>query len=290
MSKFKDLHDYMTGCGIMSLNGPLYEPPHPLDKPEYTAAIYKTHCADYVHRFLSGKLTTAEMRRIGLCFNDGLIDRTMYELGGTIETVRLALQSPVGLACNLAGGTHHAHRDFGRGFTILNDIACAAHWALDNVAGVEKVVIFDCDVHQGDGTAALFRDDPRVFTCSVHAQDNWPPDKHTSNLDVGLLSGLEDEAYLLQVAQALELSFKHGRPDLVIYDAGCDISTSDRLGLLNVSDDGIERRDRLVLEECLKRGVPCACLIGGGYDAQEPLAAKHSLLFRAALDLTSQWS
>lgn len=246
-------------------------------------ALVQVHTPDYVADFCSGALPVKAVRRIGLPWSKNLVKRTRMAVGGTILTARLALQ--YGLACNTAGGTHHAHPDFGSGFCIFNDLAVAARFV--QRAGVaQKILIVDLDVHQGDGSAAIFAGDPTVFTLSVHCQKNFPFRKQQSDLDVPLAEGLGDDTYLRVLAETLPGVLEDFRPNLVLYDAGVDPHHADRLGKLALTDDGLLRRDRLVLETCLRRGVPVATVVGGGYDKNvRALARRHALLFRAATEL-----
>jgi acetoin utilization deacetylase AcuC-like enzyme len=201
-------------------------------------------------------------------------------VGGTILTAQLALQ--YGLACNTAGGTHHAFPSYGSGFCIFNDLAIAAR-LLQRQKLVQSILIVDLDVHQGDGTALIFQDDPTVFTFSMHCQENFPGTKQQSDLDVPLPEGMEDDAYLQTLANYLPDLLSQVRPDLVLYDAGVDPHLGDRLGKLALTDSGLFRRDMQVLTTCLSQGYPVACVIGGGY-AEDMLALvyRHSLLHRAA--------
>ena len=249
--------------------------------PEVSAQVLRAvHDADYLDAMAAGTLATGLQRRIGFQCTPELAHRCRLETGGTIRTIELALAQ--GLACNAAGGTHHAHRDFGAGYCLINDLAVATRWALD-VAGVSKVLIVDLDVHQGDGTAALLADEPRAFTFSMHCEKNFPARKARSDLDVGLPRGLDDAGYLHELAALLPWLLDTVCPTLVLYDAGVDVHGSDRLGHLALSDDGIAARDAYVLGECRRRGIPTAAVIGGGYDRNlDVLAARHALLFQAA--------
>jgi acetoin utilization deacetylase AcuC-like enzyme len=232
----------------------------------------------------SPSLSPLSLNRIG--FREAtstplLVDRTKAEVAGTLLTAELALKH--GLALNTAGGTHHAHRDFGSGYCILNDLAFTAAELL-NRGAVARVLIVDLDVHQGDGTAAMCAHDPRIYTLSVHCESNFPARKPPSTLDVGLADGVGDDEYLSAVAGALERALDESNPGLVLYDAGVDVHARDALGRLNVTDAGLLRRELLVLDACLGRGVPVAGVVGGGYDDDlETLAARHAALHEAGL-------
>ncbi|KAI3423433.1 hypothetical protein D9Q98_010649 [Chlorella vulgaris] len=241
------------------------------------------HTDDFVDAFCGGRLDQQRVRRIGfgeVVHTQALIDRTLAEVAGTILTAELALEH--GLACNAAGGTHHAFPDHGSGFCILNDLALTAQLLLHQ-GRVKRVLILDLDVHQGDGTAAVFRDQPEVFTLSVHAASNFPARKQASDLDIGLADGTADEEYLGVVAGALHQVLHSFAPDLVLYDAGVDTHLNDALGRLALTDAGLRRRELLVLDSCLGMGVPLAGYVGGGYDADlAVLARRHCWLHRAA--------
>jgi acetoin utilization deacetylase AcuC-like enzyme len=209
------------------------------------------------------------------------VQRTWLAVGGTVLTARLALRH--GLACHLAGGTHHAFPSHGSGFCIFNDCAVAARVLLQEGV-VQQLMVIDLDVHQGDATAAIFAGDPRVFTFSAHCASNFPLHKQCSDVDLPLADGLGDDDYLLAVGDRIPELLDQVRPQLVLYNAGVDPHHSDRLGRLNLSSTGLLQRDRLVLDACLRRSIPVATVIGGGYDALEPLVQRHSLVFRAALE------
>ncbi|GBF94126.1 histone deacetylase [Raphidocelis subcapitata] len=248
------------------------------------AELAVVHDPEYVAAFSSCSLDDARIRRIG--FREAtstplLVERTKAEVAGTLLTAELALAR--GLACNTAGGTHHAHRDYGSGYCILNDLSFAAHELLRRGA-VARVLILDLDVHQGDGTATICAGNPAIFTLSVHCESNFPARKARSTLDVGLPDGAGDEPYLRAVSDALPGALEDFRPDLVLYDAGVDVHAADALGRLCVTDAGLLRRELLVLDTCLGAGVPVAGYVGGGYaDDLEVLAARHCALHEAAL-------
>lgn len=248
--------------------------------PEQLAQV---HTPDYIEAFCYGTLDHKAVRRIGLPWNENLVKRTRTAVGGTIRTAQLALQH--GLACNTAGGTHHAFPGYGSGFCIFNDLAVAAR-TVQALELVQKILIIDLDVHQGDGTAFMFQDDPSIFTFSMHCHKNFPFRKQQSDLDVPLPEGMEDDAYLKTLAALLPELLSEVKPDLVLYDGGVDPHYADRLGKLSLTDEGIFRRDKLVLETCTSLGYPVATVVGGGYDKDVvKLAYRHVLLFRAALEV-----
>jgi acetoin utilization deacetylase AcuC-like enzyme len=245
--------------------------------------IELVHTAEYVQAYCEGTLDSKAQRRIGLPWSPALVNRTCVAVGGTILTAKLALEC--GLACNTAGGTHHAFPDYGSGFCIFNDIAIASRLLLQQGL-VQTILIVDLDVHQGDGTAHIFQDDPRVFTFSMHCEGNFPGTKQKSDLDIALPEGMEDEEYLQTLASYLPDLLSQVRPDLVFYDAGVDPHVGDRLGKLALTDTGLFLREMQVLSTCLSQGVPVACVIGGGYaDDLQALVYRHSLIHRAASDV-----
>ena len=276
MSKFVDTFNVITGLGVRhTLHRPRDDPPHSWFEAVHDPAYYRA--------FLAGELGEKAERRIGFggeMQKPGLIQRTVLECSGTVLTAELALRH--GLAANVAGGTHHAHRDFGSGFTILNDLAVAAQWARDH-ANVQRVAVVDLDVHQGDGTAALFHSDPDVFTFSMHCGANFPFRKSPSDWDVDVPRGTADGAYMALLREALPTILADFQPDLVLYDAGVDVYAGDALGHLDVTHAGLWRRDTYVMETCVRAGVPIGCVIGGGYDKSPlALARRHALVHRAA--------
>ena len=238
------------------------------------------HAPAYVDAYCAGRLDARAMRRIGFQWSAALVKRTLIAVGGTILTAELALQH--GLACSTAGGTHHAFHDFGSGFCIFNDLAIAAR-VMQQRKLARRILIIDLDVHQGDGTAAIFQDDESVFTFSMHCADNFPFHKQQSDLDVPLPVGMGDSAYLRTLAVHLLDLLDQVKPDLVFYDAGVDLHQDDLLGKLALTDTGIYQRDAYVLRTCLAYGVPVATVIGGGYTRDIPtLARRHCLLHEAA--------
>jgi acetoin utilization deacetylase AcuC-like enzyme len=233
--------------------------------------------------YRTGTLDPQAQRRIGLPWSEGVVNRTLTAVGGTVLTAKLALEH--GLACNTAGGTHHAFPSYGSGFCILNDLAIAAR-TMRSEGLAKKILILDLDVHQGDGTAFIFRDEPEVFTFSMHCEVNFPSKKQRSDFDIPLPEGLDDDGYLQILATHLDDLLTAVKPDLIFYDAGVDTHVGDRLGKLAMTDRGIYRRDRMVLSACRAAGYPVACVIGGGYAKNiNDLVYRHSLLHRAAKDI-----
>jgi len=242
------------------------------------------HDADYLRAFLAGTLDAAAQKRSGFVWSAELVHRTRLEVGGTVLTVEAALQH--GLACNTAGGTHHAHADAASGYCLLNDLAVAAAHARA-MGWARRILIVDLDVHQGDGTARIFRDEPQVFTFSMHGASNFPARKQSSDLDIPLPRGTDDHAYLACLRREMPRLLAQFRPELVLYDAGVDVHRDDRLGHLALTDAGLAARDAYVLGTCRDAGLPVAAVIGGGYDRDlEALADRHAQLHRAAHALT----
>ena len=242
------------------------------------------HDPAYVQSFLNGTISPQAMRRIGLAWSRDLVRRTLAGVGSVVLAARLALQ--FGVACTTNGGTHHAHHAHGSGWCIFNDCAVAAR-AAQRDAGVDRVLILDLDVHQGDGTATIFCEDPTVFTLSIHCgAQPFPAALASSDLDVALPIGTGDAQYLTALQEALNPVLECWRPQLIFYNAGADVHKDDMLGLLALTDAGVEARDRQVLEACARAGVPVAAVIGGGYDPDHArLVERHLLLHRAAADL-----
>ncbi len=277
MAKFRRLYEQLIADGVAQPSQ-FHQPDRPPD-----AWIEQVHTPTYVQDYCEGLLDAKAQRRIGLPWSPELVQRTCVAVGGTILTAKLALQQ--GLACNTAGGTHHAFPSYGSGFCIFNDLAIAAR-VLQSQKLVQRLLIVDLDVHQGDGTAWIFRDDPSVFTFSMHCALNFPGTKQQSDLDVPLPEGMEDDDYLRTLAHYLPDLLSQVKPDLVLYDAGVDPHRGDRLGKLALTDTGLYQREQQVLTTCLSQGYPVACVIGGGYaEDLEALVFRHSLVHRAASHL-----
>lgn len=277
MPKFKLLRDLLIKDGIIV--------PEQIYQPELPALelIQLVHTPQYVQDYCYGGLNYQAQRRICLPWSLALAHRTRIAVGGTVLAAQLALE--YGCACNTAGGTHHAFPSYGSGFCIFNDLAIASRM-MQQAGLVEKILIVDLDVHQGDGTAYIFQNDPSVFTFSMHCEANFPGKKQQSDLDVPLPVGLDDDGYLQILASHLSDLLATVKPDLVLFDAGVDTHVGDRLGKLALSDRGIYRRERMVLSTCQAGGYPVACAIGGGYSHDmTALVYRHSLLHRAAQEV-----
>jgi acetoin utilization deacetylase AcuC-like enzyme len=221
------------------------------------------HDAAYVDRFLAGELTEKEEKRIGLTpWTPAMIERTQVLMGGAVEAMEHALVHG-GISGNMAGGTHHAHRDFGSGYCVFNDLAVCALHAVENL-GVKRVAILDLDVHQGDGTATILHEEDRVCTISVHCSTNFPFRKSVSDHDLAVPPESGDEVYLATVRRALYICMAFA-PELVLYQAGVDGLEADALGKLNVSREGMRQRNHLVFEAAQALDVPLVVFMGGGY-------------------------
>jgi acetoin utilization deacetylase AcuC-like enzyme len=226
--------------------------------------LLRVHDRGYVGRVFSGTLTRDEQRRIGFPWSEPLVERSLRSTGAAIDAAAAAVDD--GIAASLAGGTHHAGTSWGEGFCVFNDTAVATR-EMQARGAARQVLILDCDVHQGNGTAEIFAADPTVFTMSIHGARNFPLRKYPSSLDVPLDDGTDDETYLAALAPAVAESFDRGRPDLVFYIAGADPYEHDRLGRLRLTKQGLFERDRLVLDAARAAGVPLAIVLGGGYSA-----------------------
>jgi acetoin utilization deacetylase AcuC-like enzyme len=224
--------------------------------------ILLVHTTDYYDRFVAGNLTERELRRLGLPYSQALVRRSHFSVAGTIHAARAALQE--GVSANLGGGTHHAFSDHGEGFCVFNDIAVAIN-LLRAEERIHRAAVIDCDVHQGNGTAAIFANDPEVFTLSLHGEKNYPLIKQQSTVDVGFADNTEDEEYLYQLEQNLAPVLDRFRPDIVFYQAGVDPLNRDRLGRLALTHEGLMRRDAMVFKACRERSLPCVITLGGGY-------------------------
>lgn len=273
MSKFAYLYEHVQSLGLINdnLTQPMLGSPEPLEL---------VHCENYIHDLWHSRLDEKAMRRIGLPWSKELMARTFTAPLGTLQTARLALKH--GIACHLAGGTHHAHTDFGSGYCMVNDLAFTSETLIKS-GEVTNILIFDLDVHQGDGTAAMLAHQPYAYTCSIHCEKNFPFRKSASDLDIGLAPNVADSEYLGVVDETLSYLLNTLNPDLVLYDAGVDVWQQDGLGKLDISWQGIEQRDHLVLKRCLEHNVPVATVIGGGYDKDHRrLAARHGIVVEQA--------
>jgi acetoin utilization deacetylase AcuC-like enzyme len=256
MSKYALLRERVATAGII--------PPEQMrvPQPATDGELRRAHSDAYIARVRDGRLSTQEMRRIGFPWSPQMVERSRRSAGATIAACRAALD--VGVGVNLAGGTHHAFADFGAGYCVFNDSAVAAR-AMQAEGRIGRAVIIDCDVHQGDGTAAILEGDESVFTFSIHAANNFPFHKQRSDLDIGLPDGIEDDAYLDALEGGVVRAIELARADLAIYLAGADPYYDDRLGRLSLTKAGLAERDRLVFHYCRRAGLPIAISMAGGY-------------------------
>jgi len=230
--------------------------------PARHSDVLRAHCPRYFQRLLAGALDDKEMRRIGFPWSPELIERTLRSAGATLQACRLALQE--GVAVCLSGGTHHAHYAHGEGYCILNDSAIAVRTLLSESL-LRRILVLDCDVHQGNGTASILTGEKGVFTFSIHGEKNFPYRKSPGNLDIALPDGTEDTAYLGALQKSLDGIFLQWRPQLVIYLAGADPYFDDRFGRLALSRQGLADRDRMVFSYCRRIGAAVAVTMAGGY-------------------------
>lgn len=244
--------------------------PGNVHEPRRIAAddLLLVHEADYVERFTEGRLAYDEERRLGFPWSPALVERSYRAASGTCEAAAHAMDH--GIAMNLAGGTHHAFPSHGEGFCVFNDVAIAIRM-LQRDGRIERAAVVDLDVHQGNGTHAVFAGDERVFTFSMHGGRNYPFRKVPGDLDLELADGTGDDEYLRLLSEALPSVLSESRPDLVVYLAGADPLEQDRLGRLSLTASGLARRDAIVVEQCREVGIPIAVTIAGGYG--DPIAA-----------------
>jgi acetoin utilization deacetylase AcuC-like enzyme len=274
MSKYGYLRDALIARNLLK-SGQYLAP-----KPAASGQLSLAHDPAYVERVMSLTLRDAEIRRIGLPRSEAVVRRTRLSAAGTTLAAWIALET--GLACNSAGGSHHAGPDYGAGFCVFNDVAVAiSNLMAQGVPG--QMLIIDADVHQGDGTAQIFANDDRVFTLSIHSAHNFPAQKAQSDIDIALPDGMGDPDYLAALNSGLEQAFAAVSPTLVFYNAGVDVHWEDRLGRLALTDDGIRARDAAVISAVRGRGIPLVGVLGGGYsDDMEALADRHAILFEEA--------
>ena len=255
IKKFELVRDRLLAEGTLRASE-ITEP-----QPARVEDVALVHTADYVARLINGELTAKEIRKLGLPWSDALVRRSFLATSGTINAAKTALET--GVASNLAGGTHHAFPDRGEGFCVLNDVAVAIR-VLQREKLARRFLIVDCDVHQGNGTAFIFKDAPEVFTFSMHGAKNYPLFKEVSSLDIELPDGTGDAEYLETLTEALPRVFLHD-PDILFYLGGADPFEKDRLGRLGLTIEGLRRRDETVLRFARDREVPIVTTMSGGY-------------------------
>lgn len=274
ISKYPLLKDRLLAEHVLAAHD-IVEP-EPIDRE--TMAL--VHTPEYLDKLESSGLSALEQRKLGMPWSDTLWLRSRLACGGTLLAARMALD--IGMAANLAGGTHHAFADHGEGFCVLNDVAIAIA-KLRKESAFERALVVDLDVHQGNGTAAIFEDVEEVFTFSMHGERNYPTEKMRSNVDVGLEGGVSDAEYLRTLREHLPAVLDVAQPDMTFYIAGVDVAAGDRYGKLALSEEGIRLRDRYVIELVRSCG-PLAIVLGGGYAAtRERTAELHTHVFREAV-------
>lgn len=277
MKKFEGLHKYLLDKNIIK----------PLEVVEPGMVdfinLVTAHTKRYAYAVWDGSLSKNEIRRMGLPWSKSLALRSRLAVQGTINAGLMALQD--GLAGNLAGGTHHAMPDWGEGFCVYNDVGVAIK-VLQQSKWVGKTLIIDCDVHQGNGNAELFRHDSNVYTFSIHGEKNYPFTKPPSDLDVGLPDKTSDEEYLKVLIDSLDIIFESFEPDLVFYLGGIDPLETDHFGRLSLTSEGLRKRDRIVIESVSQKNIPLALLLSGGYapSLMETVIA-HAQMFEIANEL-----
>ena len=270
-TKFSDLYNFIKNSNLYT-NLTIHQ-----SKSAPINDVQVVHNRDYVMSVKEGNLSRDQERRINLPWSEKLAKRSFLAIQGTLQTSQLALD--YGIACHLAGGTHHAFKDCGSGFCVFNDLAYASITLL-NQKKINKILILDLDVHQGDGTASICENIDNIFTCSIHCKNNFPFDKKNSNLDVPIDDEVDDVKYINILTKTLDQIESNFTPDIVFYDAGVDVHSNDDLGNLNLSDDGIKKRDEIVCEYFKEKKVPLCTVIGGGYSKnRQELASRHFSIF-----------
>jgi len=274
MGKFRRLAEHLVAEGLAT--DASFARPDPASRDWLTLV----HAPVYVDEILTVSLAPERQKLLGLPMSDRLARRAVVAIGATVLTARLALAH--GLACNTAGGGHHARHEHGAGFCVFNDVAITTR-VLQREGAVRRVLVVDLDVHQGDGTALIFSGDPSVTTFSIHSVSNYPIRKAASSLDVPLPDRTTDAEYLALLSGTLPTLIDRTRPDLVFYNAGVDPHRDDRLGRLSLTDEGLAARDRFVIETVRQRSIPLATVTGGGYrDDVDALVRSHAALYRVA--------
>lgn len=277
MKKFSGLYAYLTNKGIVK-KSEVVEP-----SMADISNLITAHTSRYANAIWTGDLDRKEIRRMGLPWSKSLAIRSRLAVQGTINAGLMALQD--GLAGNLAGGTHHSMPDHGEGFCVYNDVAVAIK-VLQQSMWVNKVLVIDCDVHQGNGTAYIFREDPNVFTFSIHGEKNYPFKKPPSDLDIGLADKTDDSEYHKTLISALDQIFERFSPDLVFYLGGIDPLETDHFGRLSLTLKGLRERDRIVIETITQKDIPLTLLLSGGYaPSVEETVIAHAQMYEVAKEM-----
>ena len=249
--------------------------------------LAKAHDTDYINRIKKGFLTDREIRRIGFPWSAELVERSRRSCGATIEACSQAIRD--GVAIHLAGGTHHAFHNYGEGYCLFNDSVVASR-VVQSEGKVERIIIIDCDVHKGNGTASILADDPSIFTFSIHGKKNFPFDNEMSDLDIPLDDNTDDAAYLKALEHGLSHAFTVTKPDLALYLAGADPYTTDRFGRLALTKQGLKERDKRVFDHCLGEGIPIAITMAGGYaENVNDTVDIHFQTVKTALNYQHEW-
>lgn len=277
MSKYEVLPQQLMHEGTLSSDN--FFSPAPADEKE----ILRTHEVNYWHRLKNLTLSNQEIRRTGFPLTPELVDREIIIAQGTIDCAKFSLQH--GIAMNIAGGTHHAFTDRGEGFCLLNDMALAANYLLNNQLA-KKILIVDLDVHQGNGTAQIFQNDPRVFTFSMHGANNYPLHKEKSDLDIGLPDQTDDKSYLTLLDKHLQVLMNNEQPDFIFFQSGVDVLATDKLGRLALTRDGCKQRDKFVLNMAKQTNTPIVVSMGGGYSPDfKDIIEAHANTYRLAQEI-----
>lgn len=277
MAKFPELHRILLEEGVIH--------PSEVSTPNVSdwGDLRLVHTEDYLEKLRRGRLSDLEQRRMGLPWSDLLVERSRTAVAGTILAMEWALVD--GLAANLAGGTHHAFADRGEGYCVLNDVAIGIR-KLQKEGRIERALTVDLDVHQGNGTASIFVEDPTVYTFSIHGARNYPLRKSTSDRDVGLPDNAGDAAYLAALREHLPRAIEESNPDLICCLAGVDVVEGDRFGRINLTREGLQARDRYVLETIHAANIPLCLVLSGGYAATPTLTADlHATVHRQAREV-----
>ena len=281
VKKYKLIYDKLVQLGAKKED--FLQPPYATD-----ADVLLVHTKKYLKKLKSGRLSRSEILALELPYSKKMAKFGWLFVGGTILTAEMALQD--GLAVHIGGGFHHAFPDHGEGFCILNDVAVAVE-KMKKEEKVEKVMIVDCDLHQGNGTSYIFTKKDYVFTFSIHQMDNYPVDKPASSVDVGLWSGDGDDKYISSLRSYFPALFKMFKPDLIFYLAGADPYEGDQLGNLKLSKEGLKERDRIIIEEARKLRIPAAVLLAGGYAADVAVTVSiHINTIKAALKAQKKYT
>ncbi|MEL0640456.1 histone deacetylase [Pseudoalteromonas aliena] len=276
IQKYKLLKTEIENLGVSAIH---FQEPIKATKSQLSLC----HNQRYIDDFLAGGLSDKAIKKMGFPYSQQLVERTLLSIGGSIQAAEAAFSHD--LTFNLSGGYHHSHSDFGSGFCIFNDLTIAAAHLI-NTEQADTVLIFDCDVHQGDGTAQITQNHDQIITCSIHCEQNFPRNKQESTYDFSLPAKTIDAEYLATLEQALDFCVRIHNPDIILYNAGADIYTKDELGLFDVSLNGVYKRDFFTLNFCKQRQIPLMCALGGGYQRNlSSLINVHKQLFKAAIDL-----